>query len=64
MTPRQFTKTLTLLGLTQMGFARAIKRNETTVRDWAGGRSVVPTEIAMLLNLMLETGTKLEDLKS
>ena len=64
MTSKQFTKALTLLGLTQMGFAEIIKVNERTVRNWVGGRSDVPISIAILLNLMLDTKSTAEDLRA
>jgi DNA-binding transcriptional regulator YiaG len=64
VTPKQFSKTLTLLGMTQMGFARIIRRNDKTVRDWISGRYPLPTEIAILLNLMLDTKSTQEDLRS
>jgi plasmid maintenance system antidote protein VapI len=64
MTPRQLNKTLAMVGLTQMGFARLIQRNERTVRDWTGGRRDVPVEIALLLNLMLDTKTDAKDLRA
>jgi DNA-binding transcriptional regulator YiaG len=64
MTSKQFVKALTQLGITQMAFARLIQVNERTVRNWAGGeRSDVPTNIAMLLNLMLDTKKTAEDLR-
>jgi hypothetical protein len=52
MTSQQFTTALTRLGITQMGLAKIIRRNERTVRDWVGGRSPVPTEIELLIGLM------------
>lgn len=63
MTGRQFTRALTRLGLTQTGFAAVIEVNERTVRYWVSGRSVVPTAIAMLLNLMLDTHKNVQDLR-
>jgi plasmid maintenance system antidote protein VapI len=64
MTPKQFSTALTRLGLTQQGFARLIRRNERTIRDWISGRRDVPVEIALLVNLMLDTKTDAEDLRS
>lgn len=64
MTGRQFTRALTQLGLTQMGFAAVIEVNERTVRYWVSGHSVVPTAIAMLLNLMLDTKKNVQDLRA
>jgi plasmid maintenance system antidote protein VapI len=64
MTSREFSKALTHLGITQMGFAEIIGVNERTVRNWVGGRSDVPTSIAVLLHLMLDTKSTAEDLRA
>lgn len=64
MTARQFSRALTLLGLTQIAFAETIKVNERTVRNWIGGRSEVPAAVAMLLNLMLDTNKSVQDLRA
>ena len=64
MTSRQLTKALAQLGITQMGLARTLKVNERTVRDWVGERSPVPTTVAMLLNLMIDTNKNVEDLRA
>jgi DNA-binding transcriptional regulator YiaG len=64
MNTKQFSRALTLLGMTQQGFAKAIDVNERTVRDWAGGRSRVPGPVAALLNLMLDTKSTTEDLRT
>lgn len=63
MTAAQFSRALTKLGVTQAAFAATIKVNERTVRNWVGERSEVPTAIAMLVNLMLETKTGLTELQ-
>ena len=64
MTNKQFSAALTRLGVTQQGFAETIKVNDRTVRNWVSGRSEVPTSIAMLVRLMLDTGTRPEDLRA
>lgn len=64
MTAKQFTKALTLLGITQQGFADVIKHNDRTVRSWVSGRLEVPVSIAMLLNLMSDTKSGVKDLRS
>jgi DNA-binding transcriptional regulator YiaG len=64
MTQRQLSKAFTLLGTTQMGFARAIGVNETTVRDWVGGRTRIPGAVACLVNLMLDTKKGVDDLRA
>jgi DNA-binding transcriptional regulator YiaG len=63
MTPRQLNKALTQLGMTQMGFARAIAVNDTTVRDWVGGRARIPGPVIALINLMIDTKKTAEDLR-
>ena len=64
MTSRQFNKALTLLGFTQVGFARQLEIGERSVRRWASGQWPVPVPIAMLLNLMLDTKSAAEDLRA
>ena len=64
MTNKQFSAALTRMGVTQQGFAETIKVNDRTVRNWVSGRSEVPTAIAMLIRLMLDTGTRPEDLRA
>lgn len=64
MTSRQFNKALTLLGFTQVGFARQLEIGERSVRRWASGQWPVPVPIGMLLNLMLATKCNPEDLKA
>lgn len=63
MTSGQFLLALNRLGVTQVEFARCLKINERTVRDWTGGRSRVPHPVAALVNLMIKTNTKPEELK-
>jgi len=63
MTPKQLSKAFTLLGVTQMGFARAIGVSDTTVRDWIGGRTRIPGAVAALVNLMLDTKKGVDDLR-
>ena len=63
MTSKQFTTALTRLGILQVALADKLKINPRTVRNWVGGRSEVPTTIAVLLNLMLDAGKGLEDLR-
>jgi hypothetical protein len=63
LTSKQFNKALTLLGYTQVGFARQLEIGERSVRRWASGQWPVPVPIAMLLNLMLATKSNPEDLK-
>jgi DNA-binding transcriptional regulator YiaG len=59
--PELWTK-LQKIGFSQSGFARTIRVNGATVRTWINGRYHVPETIAILINLMLKTKTKPEDL--
>lgn len=63
MTPRQFNIALGLIGSSQLAFAKVIKVNARTIRRWALGEAEVPTAVAMLLNLMLETQSTVKELK-
>jgi DNA-binding transcriptional regulator YiaG len=64
MTQKQFAKALLMLGIMQKELAAALDLNERTIRDWKGGRSPVPTAIAALLNLMIDTKSTLKDLRT
>jgi hypothetical protein len=44
-------------------FAEIISCNNRTVRKWISGEAEVPRHIAMLINLMLDTNTKPEELR-
>jgi DNA-binding transcriptional regulator YiaG len=64
MTRSQFNKAMVSMGITQIALAKAFETDERTVRRWMTGDSPVPTVVALLLNLMQSTDTKLEDLKA
>jgi DNA-binding transcriptional regulator YdaS (Cro superfamily) len=64
MTTNQFRRALTMLGVTQVGLAKALKVDERTVRNWVGGRSKVPPLIVILVNLMLDGKITLEDIRA
>jgi plasmid maintenance system antidote protein VapI len=64
MTANQFNKALDTLGIGQTELANALEINDRTIRRFAAGEWPVPIPIAMLLNLMLKTGTNLDDLRS
>lgn len=64
MNSKQFTSALAQLGATRAAFTKVIKVNDRTVRRWASGETPVPTHIAMLLNLMLDTDTDISDLRA
>jgi DNA-binding transcriptional regulator YiaG len=63
MTNRQFKKALETLGIRQTEFAEAIHVHLRTVANWTGGRSEVPTLVAILINLMLKDNLTVEDLR-
>jgi DNA-binding transcriptional regulator YiaG len=63
VTPLQLRTALGKTGFSQVGFARTIQRSGRTVRSWVSGQFPVPTEIAMLLNLMVDTDSTEKDLK-
>lgn len=63
MTADQFNRALTKLGFTQVAFAELLDVSDRMVRRWASDRWPVPKPIAMLLNLMLKTGSTEKDLK-
>lgn len=44
-------------------FAEIIGCQDRTVRKWFNGEAEVPRHIAMLVNLMLDTNTKPEELR-
>jgi transcriptional regulator with XRE-family HTH domain len=64
MTANQLCKALTHLGITQIALARKLETNERTVRYWMRGEWPVPVTVALLVNLMLDTKTQLDDLKA
>lgn len=69
MTAKQLSTALTRLGFNQTSFAALIGVSSRMVRNWVAGEWPVPTQTALLVNLMLKTDThaasqKLENLKS
>jgi DNA-binding transcriptional regulator YiaG len=64
MTANQFNKALDRLGYSQSSLARQIGKSDRMVRNWAAGKWPVPTEIALLLNLMLDTKSSIDQLRS
>jgi len=64
MTHRHLTKAMTLMGISQIALAKALETDERSVRRWMTGASPVPVAVALLLNLMAVTKTKLEDLRA
>lgn len=63
MTGEQFDKAIAKLGFSQSSFSRTIRVNDRTVRSWVSGEYAVPTVVAMLVNLMMQTEATVEDLK-
>jgi len=63
MTAKQFNAALDKLGFT-LGLARKLELGERSVRRWAAGQWPVPTPVAMLLNLMIDTEATEETLRS
>ena len=63
MTKSQFNKALLHLGITQTALAALLETNERTVRRWMSGDWPVPVPVALLLNLMLDTGSSTENLR-
>jgi hypothetical protein len=73
MTVKQFNAALIKLGLANEGlptskgqveFARKLELGERSVRRWAAGQWPVPTPVAVLLNLMIDTKSSAEDLRA
>jgi len=64
MTAKQFNAALDKLSFTQLGLARKLELGERSVRRWAAGQWPVPTPVAMLLNLMIDTEASEETLRS
>jgi DNA-binding transcriptional regulator YiaG len=63
MSGEQLDKAITKLGFSQSSFSRTIQVNDRTVRSWISGQYPVPTVVAMLVNLMIETEATVENLQ-
>ena len=63
MTGPDFCSKLQKIGFSQVGFARKIRQNERTIRNWISGSYPVPTVVAMLINLMIKTNSDKNDLR-
>jgi hypothetical protein len=64
MTARKFNEALAALGFTQVGFAKKLSLDPRTVRRYCAGQWPVPDTLAALLNLMLDTGAKPDQLRT
>lgn len=63
MTPNQFRSALDRLGLSQAGAARLLGADPRTARRWALGERAVPTDVAILLRLLLAKKITIEDIE-
>jgi DNA-binding transcriptional regulator YiaG len=63
MTGDAFAACLAKLEIHPVDFAEVIAFNERTVRKWIDGTLDVPRWAAQLVNLMIKTNTKPENLK-
>ena len=63
MTALELRIAIDALGLTQSSLARTLEVSRRQVVHWAAGTYPVPTPIALLLNLMLTTGSTVKDLR-
>lgn len=64
MPGEDFWTKLQKIGFTQMGFSRFIGVGGRTVRSWISEEYPVPKTVALLVNLMVKTKTKPEDMKA
>jgi DNA-binding transcriptional regulator YiaG len=51
------------LGFTKASLARTLRISRRAVTYWVAGKLPVPAAVAMLLNLMLSTGSTAKDLR-
>lgn len=58
MTRDEFRACLRRLAISQVGLGKVLGRDARTVRRWALGEVVVPSELAMLLRLMVRMKIK------
>lgn len=64
MTANQFRNALDRLGLSQLGAARLFDANDRTVRRWAIGERAVPTQVAILLRLLIAKKITIADVEA
>jgi DNA-binding transcriptional regulator YiaG len=64
MTPLELRVAMDALGLNQTSLARTLDVSRRLVAYWAAGARPVPATAAMLLNLLLSTGTTVKDLRN
>lgn len=62
MTPTEFRASLSLLGLTQQGFARLSGQDDRTIRRYVSGERAIPEPVARLLWAMKRDRTLIEAL--
>jgi DNA-binding transcriptional regulator YiaG len=63
MTPLELRVAMDALDLNQTSLARTLDVSRRLVAYWAAGARPVPATAAMLLNLMLTTGSTVKDLR-
>jgi DNA-binding transcriptional regulator YiaG len=63
MTPLELRVAMDALDLNQSSLARTLDVSRRLVAYWAAGARPVPSTAAMLLNLMLTTGSTVKDLR-
>jgi DNA-binding transcriptional regulator YiaG len=63
MKAHQFQRALLKLNLTHRQAADLLRTNIRTIRRWSSGESLVPAPIALLLNLLVDTGTMPDQLR-
>ena len=64
MTPLELRVAMEALDLNQTSLARTLDVSRRLVAYWAAGTRPVPVTAAMLLNLMLTTGSTTKDLRT
>jgi transcriptional regulator with XRE-family HTH domain len=64
MTANQLTRAMTALGITQLALASKLETDTRSVRRWMKGEWPVPAPVSLLINLMVETNTPLDNLKA
>jgi len=54
MTGEEFAAAIERLGLSQVGAARMLNYDDSTVRRWISGRYAIPPPVGALLRLMIK----------
>ena len=64
MNGSEFWKKLQQLDFKQTEFAKTIHKTDRAIRAWIADKYPVPTEVAMLINLMIATKSTKKDLRT